>query len=37
MHFFAKIFLLAFFLNPSISIAAINDYVYKNGDIPSFQ
>lgn len=36
MHFFAKIFLLAFFLNPSISIAAINDYVYKNGDIPSF-
>lgn len=36
MRSFSKVFLLAFFLNASVSSAAINDYIYKNSDLPSF-
>lgn len=36
MRSFPKVFLLAFFLNASVSSAAINDYIYKNSDLPSF-
>ena len=36
MRFFSRVFLLVFFFNTPISSAAINDYIYKNSDLPSF-